>query len=542
MLVALIGWQANAAIYIVGSAPFGDWNPANGTEMTDNGDGTYTLTTSEITAKTIYFVFADGLSSDWNTFNGNYRYGPTTGSNEVIEGNTVVTTQKQGNGNGSYQLSNFVDGNEYTFTFNLNNGTFKVAGTFSNTVDNSYTVAGSEEVLGSNWSVTDTNNDMTLGADGIYTLTKTDVEIAAGFTLAFKVAYGHDWATAYPSANYTYDFTESGVYTLVFTFNPTTEEVGFTATKTADAEDPAEGDVVYNVAGSEASVFGTTWDPANTDNNMTLVDGIYTLTKTDIEMTAGTTLEFKVVKGNAWGTEYPSDNYTYTFDKTGKYTLVFMFNAETTEVGFTATLTEEGGEVDPFTGEMYILGNVNDNNWDPSNGVNKMTYDGDDLFTLTDAKFNTAYESEYSYFSFTTKLGENSEDWSFADYRFGATENGFEITQDLMGTLVDLVAGDNAFMVMPGVYDVTVYYSAKKVVLTYKGALPSDIVRGDANGDGTVDLNDVSLIIDYVLNSDAIDINWDNADCNVKGGDGTVDLNDVTELIDYVLNGKWRDE
>ena len=41
MLIALIGFNANAAMYIVGSDPFGNWNPGNGVEMTDNGDGTY---------------------------------------------------------------------------------------------------------------------------------------------------------------------------------------------------------------------------------------------------------------------------------------------------------------------------------------------------------------------------------------------------------------------------------------------------------------------------------------------------------------------
>ena len=35
---------ARAAIYIVGSGPFGNWNPANGVEMTHEGNGIYTLT------------------------------------------------------------------------------------------------------------------------------------------------------------------------------------------------------------------------------------------------------------------------------------------------------------------------------------------------------------------------------------------------------------------------------------------------------------------------------------------------------------------
>ena len=41
MMIALIGFNANAAIYIVGDSPFAGWHTYNGTEMTDNGDGTY---------------------------------------------------------------------------------------------------------------------------------------------------------------------------------------------------------------------------------------------------------------------------------------------------------------------------------------------------------------------------------------------------------------------------------------------------------------------------------------------------------------------
>ena len=45
MMIALVGFNANAAMYIVGNAPFGEWDPANGVEMTyENGVYTYTTT------------------------------------------------------------------------------------------------------------------------------------------------------------------------------------------------------------------------------------------------------------------------------------------------------------------------------------------------------------------------------------------------------------------------------------------------------------------------------------------------------------------
>ena len=111
---------AQAAIYMVGNAPFGDWNPGRGVEMTDQGNGTYTLTVN--IAGTVWFVFADGQDSDWNVFNANYRYGPTGGSEEVSAGNTY-TTQKSNN-NHSYKFTG--SGKDYTFTFNQGNLTFSI--------------------------------------------------------------------------------------------------------------------------------------------------------------------------------------------------------------------------------------------------------------------------------------------------------------------------------------------------------------------------------------------------------------------------------
>ena len=121
MALVLAFMPAQAAIYMVGNHPFGDWNPGNGVEMTDEGIGIYTLTTS--ISGTVWFVFADGQASDWNVFNSTYRYGPNgNGSQEVFLDNEY-TTQKSNN-NHSYKFTG--NGQDYTFTFNLNRLTFSI--------------------------------------------------------------------------------------------------------------------------------------------------------------------------------------------------------------------------------------------------------------------------------------------------------------------------------------------------------------------------------------------------------------------------------
>ena len=120
MVLVLAILPVRAAIYMVGNAPFGNWNPGSGVTMTEQGNGIYTYTAN--INGTVWFVFADGQDSDWNTFNANYRYGPKNNTEEVTTGNNY-TTQKSNN-NHSYKFTG--NGSDYTFTFNLNNFTFSI--------------------------------------------------------------------------------------------------------------------------------------------------------------------------------------------------------------------------------------------------------------------------------------------------------------------------------------------------------------------------------------------------------------------------------
>jgi len=58
-----------------------------------------------------------------------------------------------------------------------------------------------------------------------------------------------------------------------------------------------------------------------------------------------------------------------------------------------------------------------------------------------------------------------------------------------------------------------------------------DALPGDVNGDGSVDISDVTALIDYLLSGTG---NIENADVN---NDGDINISDVTALIDYLLSG-----
>ena len=58
--------------------------------------------------------------------------------------------------------------------------------------------------------------------------------------------------------------------------------------------------------------------------------------------------------------------------------------------------------------------------------------------------------------------------------------------------------------------------------------------RGDVNGDGSVNISDVTALIDLLLGGGTI--SNPAADCNQ---DGSVNISDVTALIDYLLSNHW---
>ena len=130
--MAVVAMSMQADIYIVGSTPFGNWQTNDGMKMNDNGDGTYTATVD--LSGTIWFVFADGLTEnagEWDQFNNEFRFGPSTGSDQTVTIGNYVSTQKQGNGNGAYKLSCGSEVNAFTFTFDLDNMEFIIEGSGS---------------------------------------------------------------------------------------------------------------------------------------------------------------------------------------------------------------------------------------------------------------------------------------------------------------------------------------------------------------------------------------------------------------------------
>ena len=63
-----------------------------------------------------------------------------------------------------------------------------------------------------------------------------------------------------------------------------------------------------------------------------------------------------------------------------------------------------------------------------------------------------------------------------------------------------------------------------------------DVPRGDANGDGKVDMDDATFVTNIIL---GIETATEAADVN---GDGIVNMPDAMFIVNKILNGKFPDE
>lgn len=272
-----------------------------------------------------------------------------------------------------------------------------------------WTVAGN--FLANQWNPEDATNDMTLGEDGSYTLVVKDVTLEKGANYEFKVVKDHAWDEAYPSENYVFNVDETAIYTVTITFNAETQAINVTTEKTGDVTVIPEA--TWTVAGN---FLGSSWNPEDASNDMTLEGDLYTLVKTDVTLEKGTSYEFKVVKDHAWTVAYPSNNYTFTVDETGIYTVTVTFNAETQEINVTTVKTGEAG---PVEHTYSVMGTLGGDSWTVDND---MTKGEDGIYTIT---FDDVAAGNYE---FKVRV---DHDWSVAypgsNYQLTVDQDGSKV-------------------------------------------------------------------------------------------------------------------
>ena len=121
---------------------------------------------------------------------------------------------------------------------------------------------------------------------------------------------------------------------------------------------------------------------------------------------------------------------------------------------------------------------------------------------------------------------------------YNTTLNGNNAVMGNTGTaskdelLWDLTVPSDGDDLWWGYTDNKLYYNdGTKFVIP---STPQPFERGDVNGDGAVNIADVTALIDLLLSGSSVDVAV--ADTNA---DGAVNIADVTALIDFLLSGAW---
>lgn len=132
------------------------------------------------------------------------------------------------------------------------------------------------------------------------------------------------------------------VFTCTGSSNVRVDDIAVTVKTAGEGGGDTPQEDTWTVAGSSSVAFGTTWDPANTANDMVKQnDGTFKWEKENLELADGS-VDFKVAKNHSWDEAYPSQDYKLAIDAAGIYTISITFEPENNNnVSATATKTGE---------------------------------------------------------------------------------------------------------------------------------------------------------------------------------------------------------
>ena len=238
-----------------------------------------------------------------------------------------------------------------------------------------YTIVGAETLVGTDWDLNNTANDMTKQGDGSYVLVKENVELATTGTYEYKVVKNRswDWKGVNEGNNLTLTGVDvDGTYNVTFTLNKELNAL------TASLELVEAKKVIPEcyVAGDE-SLTGQDWNAKSVSMTYDEATEVYTATLTAVP--AGTH-NMKVVYGGEWlgfdhlATPAPANvkegddkKIQFTLAEAGDVTVTYH---ATNGIGLTGNFAVPAPEVKKY----YVKGTHNE--W-TADATSEMTLDGE---------------------------------------------------------------------------------------------------------------------------------------------------------------------
>lgn len=343
-----------------------------------------------------------------------------------------------------------ISGNYYSIT-NWNGGTWST--------QHNYIVVGSQELTGSNWSTTDTNNKMTANSDGTYS--KTYSNVAAG-SYEYKIVGNGEWM--WDGSNDTVNVTQTSNVTI--TFNPSTN--AYTAKVDAVATNYSVTFELTNVTktnGNTTATGGTQYTATlAASSGYTLPDSI-TVKAGSTTLTSGTHYSYNsstgaiIINGSAitgnltitaegavaearklylkpgpWANDSPRFAAYFFNDSTGANTWVSMYDSNgdgvyecETPAGYPSVIFVR---MNPATSE---------NNWDNDwNQTNNLTVPTDDKNCYEITGYGASGQnSNGQWIAFTEDTGGNGGSVEHIDEITLNPDNVFYVDTDIVDYLND---------------------------------------------------------------------------------------------------------
>ncbi len=446
LILAVIGYQAKAAMWLVGDA-FNGWNESGNVVMTET-EGIYSWQ-GELTAGKYFAFFKD--SEGWSN-----QRGPS-------ENNTAPTGDWETTESGNHSWKVATTGT-YVIEYNYSTDQAKIALQQFDPAARKFAVTGA--AFGG-WNMPPTEAQIfTNNGDGTYTLIYEGA-VAGGFKLSgvgINDVFGNnDWSVfnggAMGASNLVVGEnelrTDFGSGNMSFPVNGdvtlTISEVTETSCKlniAVNEEHPIEISS-YTIVGESTMLFGTAWDPENDSNDMSeLEEGIYTLVKNNVELSQGNYL-YKVTANHTWGVfELPAgqNNQTLVIPEDGKYNVTFKLTLGDNPV-LTADATKVGDIVIDHTytiaGVMALMGV----NWDVNAETNNMAKQDDGTYVLVkeDVELEVNTNPGYGY----KVVRDHSWDWSIP--QDDANQYLLISTHGMYDVKFTLTLGDNPTLVAEAV-------------------------------------------------------------------------------------------
>ena len=477
--------------YLAGSSTSGDsgwldgknWD-ASGTAMTDNGDGTFSYSTT-VQAGTYEFKVTNGT---WDT---SYGYDNV---------NSIASTSGYENAGGNVK---FTISEQADITISLNP---EAADNEKITLTSSiWTVVGDDVLCGTNWDVSDTGNDMVEGESGIWTKTYENFEVTAdnaGAEISFKAVANHNYSIGEVPQGEGGDATltlpsEAGTYNIIITLDTNTWSIDNTIEKVVGEEpepEPTEpvtltaddiavswNEPVYNAETKELQL-SCTFNIAETQTSVSIDDLLAANPVCFIRFGASGDVQASR-EGNAVSVTIPNVEAGAEL----AYSLNMNIGADNADVitptrieivnpewVYAPGVPEPEPEPEPGITTLYMIGDATQGEWALENAT-ALAYDADsktftwtgDLTVGTEGfKFvvsNTAYVPCFVAASEGQQLvsgeqvalvyRENEEAGAPADYKFKVPEDGnYTVVVTMDGTEASMVVTQNSVAPVPQWY------------------------------------------------------------------------------------------